>query len=264
MTATTTQASEFIIVGQCQGVGFTLWDIAPAPTDPFRRATVIEELGVDAADAFGSVNTAWGATARDAVDNFVADLREQSGLDDYSLTADSRTDRIGDVGAVRSHATCARGPVDITATVTPGPDSFTVTGAHPYDTRVHERMRSALAGAGITFPAGEVAVRIDDHRGVAETLDLAIVCAILGAAGEVDRHVLDRVVCLGVVGHSGDVYGVFGIAEVVRTAQASGYRTVVVSASKARAVRDLDLGLDVIGVRNIGEAVKYLNRLADN
>ncbi|MFJ5037963.1 hypothetical protein [Streptomyces parvulus] len=92
MTATTTPAREFIIVGQCQGTGYTLWDIAPAPVNPTGRETVLEELGVDAMDALGSVNTAYGATAREALDNFLADMRKQSGLDDYALTADSQTD----------------------------------------------------------------------------------------------------------------------------------------------------------------------------
>ncbi|MEU6594274.1 magnesium chelatase domain-containing protein [Streptomyces sp. NPDC046881] len=92
---TTTTLREFIIVGQCQGTGYTLWDAAPAPTDPARRAAVLEELGVEAADAFGSVETEHGANAREAVENFLADMRRQSGLDDYGLTADSRTDCLG-------------------------------------------------------------------------------------------------------------------------------------------------------------------------
>ncbi|WP_086728359.1 hypothetical protein [Streptomyces carpinensis] len=89
MTATTTEAREFIIVGQDQGTGYTLWDIAPAPTDPARRAAALEEIGVEAADAFGSVNTEFGTTAREAPDKFLAGMREQSGLDDYGLTADN-------------------------------------------------------------------------------------------------------------------------------------------------------------------------------
>ncbi|MFJ6561930.1 hypothetical protein ACIQMV_19130 [Streptomyces sp. NPDC091412] len=88
---TFTKVCEFIIVGQCQGTGYTLWDIAPAPTNPARRAAVLEEIGVDAADAFGSVSTERGATPREALDKFLADMREQSGLDEYGLTADSQT-----------------------------------------------------------------------------------------------------------------------------------------------------------------------------
>ncbi|MFJ2017032.1 hypothetical protein [Streptomyces nodosus] len=61
----------------------------------------------------------------------------------------------------------------------------------PCDTRVRERIQGALVRADITFPAGEVAVRIDDHQGIADTLDLATVCAIFTAAGGVDRYAPD-------------------------------------------------------------------------
>ncbi|GGZ23451.1 hypothetical protein GCM10010387_15780 [Streptomyces inusitatus] len=92
---TTTESVEFIIVGQDQGTGYTLWDIAPAPTNPGRRAAVLEELGVDAMDAFGSVHTEWAATPRAAVNRLLAAMRDQSGLDDYDLTADSQTENLG-------------------------------------------------------------------------------------------------------------------------------------------------------------------------
>ncbi|CAL9536758.1 hypothetical protein [Streptomyces sp. enrichment culture] len=92
MTATTTPVREFIIVGQCQGTGYTLWDIAPAPTDRARRDAVLEEIGMDAMDAFGSVNTECGATASEALERFLTDMRKQSGLDDYALTDDSQTE----------------------------------------------------------------------------------------------------------------------------------------------------------------------------
>ncbi|MEU6928968.1 hypothetical protein AB0A05_07370 [Streptomyces sp. NPDC046374] len=96
---TTTQVPaenrEFIIVGQCQGTGYTLWDVAPAPTDPARRGALLEELGVDAMDAFGSVTCEWAATPRGAVNKLLVAQRDRSGLDDYDLTADSQTDNLG-------------------------------------------------------------------------------------------------------------------------------------------------------------------------
>lgn len=92
---TTTPVREFIIVGQDQGTGYTLWDVAPAPTDPARRAAVLEELGVDAMDALGQVSTEWATTPRQAVARLLETLREQTGLDDYGLTPDSRTENLG-------------------------------------------------------------------------------------------------------------------------------------------------------------------------
>ncbi|MGA5497727.1 hypothetical protein ACPCSP_25525 [Streptomyces cinereoruber] len=89
------EAREFIIVGQDQGTGYTLWDIAPAPTDPTRRSVVLEELGVEAMDAFGSVTLEWATTPRAAVNQLLTARRDSSGLDDYGLTPDSRTENLG-------------------------------------------------------------------------------------------------------------------------------------------------------------------------
>ncbi|MGW2951534.1 magnesium chelatase domain-containing protein [Streptomyces eurythermus] len=259
----TTTLREFIIVGQCQGTGFTLWDIAPAPTDPARRAAVLEEIGVDAADALGDVNTERGATAREAVDNFLARMRRQSGLDDYGLTPGSRMDRIDETDAFRAHGASGRGIATITATVKPGTDSLTIAGTHPYESGiVHQRIRGGIVRAGITFPAGEVTATIDDHQSVTETLDLATTCAILAAAGQIDRCTLDRVVCLGGIGWDGYVHSVLGLGDAARTAHTRGYRTVVVPADKSRDVHALGLGLDVIGVRHIREAIERINELA--
>ncbi|MFF5968238.1 magnesium chelatase domain-containing protein [Streptomyces collinus] len=255
---------EFIIVGQCQGTGYTLWDIAPAPTDPARRAAVLEEIGVDAADALGSMNTEHGATAREALANFLADMRRQSGLDDYDLTADSRTERIDEVDAVRAHSASADGVTNITATVKPGADSLTIAGAHPYESGwVQQRIRAGLINGGYDVPAGEVAVSIDNHRNLAQTHDLATACAILAAAAQLDRYALDRVVCLGELEWDGDLGGLESVIEDgARTAHANGYRTVLVPAGQAARVRRLGLDLDVIGVSHIREAVEALNGLA--
>ncbi|MFC8887091.1 hypothetical protein ACFT54_10075 [Streptomyces cinereoruber] len=89
------EAREFIIVGQNRGNGYTLWDVAPAPTDPTRRATVLEELGIEAMDALGSVELEWATTARAAVNQLLTTLRDASGLDEYALTPDSRTENLG-------------------------------------------------------------------------------------------------------------------------------------------------------------------------
>lgn len=259
----TTLLREFIIVGQCQGTGYTLWDVAPAPTDPARRAAVLEEIGVEAADAFGSVETELGANAREAVANFLSLMRQQSGLDDYDLTDDSQTDRIAEADAVRAHGASTTGRVDITATVTPGENLFRITGAHPYDTGVQRRIHGGITRAGITFPTGTVTVCIADHRGAADTLDLATACAILGAGGQIDRYALDRIVCLGEIGWDGNVCNVMNLPAAVRAAYDGGHRTVLVPASQAVFVRRMGFdGLTVLGARHITEAIDAVNKLA--
>ena len=264
MTATPTpEVREFIIVGQCQGTGYQLWDIEPAPTNPARRAAVLEEIGVDAADAFGSVNTEHGATAREAVEAFLADMRKQSGLDDYGLAEGSQTDKLDEPAAATAHAAAAGGMATVTATVVPGLDSFGILGSHPADAGVSsQRIHGGLIRGRFALPSGQITVRIDNHRNVAGTLDLAIACAVLATAGDIDRDALGQVACIGEMGWDGYVESVYGIREAARTAHANGVRTILVPAAQATDVHDLRLGLDVIGVRHVREAADFLNRLA--
>lgn len=252
---------EFIIVGRDEGTGYTLWDVAPAPVDPVRRAAVLEEIGVDMMDVFGDVNTEHGATGREAVDAFLAAMRERSGLDDYGLTAKSYTERIDECDAVRAHAMSRRGAMNVTAAVAPGPDSFTVEGAHQ---GVRARILRSLTGSVFGFPAGEVTVRIDDDRGLSHSLDAAATCAVLAAAGRIDRWVLDRTVCLGYFEHGllHPDLGPLGVEEAARAAYELGYRTVLVSAARAADVRALGLDLAVVSAGHLAEAVNGLNRLA--
>ncbi|MEU7323390.1 hypothetical protein ABZ682_22985 [Streptomyces griseoviridis] len=261
-TKIVTEDRDFIMVGQCQGSGYTLWDIAPAPVDLTRRQMVVEELDDEAADADGSTEIVTGATAREAVNSFLMDQRQQSGLHDYDLTADSQTDRIAEVDAVRAHATPAQGAVNVFATVTPGPASFAITGAHAYDSGVTGRIKSGIEKAGLPFPTGQVSARIDDHRGASETLDLAITCAVLGAAGQIDRYALDRIACLGGV-CDGLLTPVYNLPAVVTSAHKSGYRTVLVPATQVIAARHLGLDIEVIGAHHLTQAVDVINQLVD-
>lgn len=262
MSTTETSTREFILVGQCQGTGYTLWDIAPAPTDASRRATVLEELGVDAMDAFGSVNTAHGATAREALDSFLAEMREQSGLDDYGLTADSKTDNLGDSDVIHAYGAASTGTVEIKVAIQAGPDAFLMRGGHPHDAMGYVRIHDGIVAAGFAFPEGTVAVRIDNHRNVTSTLDLATACGVLAAAGEVDRFTLDRTVLLGELRFDGHVSSLPGIADAARSAETCGYHAVVVPVAQLGDVLHLGLDLEVIGVRTLREAVTYLNREA--
>ncbi|MEW2568347.1 magnesium chelatase domain-containing protein [Streptomyces sp. NPDC047070] len=261
MSATLT---EFIIVGQCQGTGYTLWDIAPAPVDPTRRAVALEELGVDAMDAFGSVETVHGATPREAVANFLAQMREQSGLDDYDLTADSRTDTLENLENLRDDATHAvaagrTGLARIKVTVNAGGTyGLQIHGKHDLDPGAEGRILNGIYGGGLTVPDGAVRVAIDDHRNLTATLDLAIACAILGAAGEVDEHALQQTVILGELGHGGSVETLPGVPEAARAARDAGYRAVMVPASWLRDVRREVPGINVIGVRHLRDAVRFL------
>ncbi|WP_329046879.1 MULTISPECIES: hypothetical protein [unclassified Streptomyces] len=91
-----TETREFIIVGKNTGASYTLWDVMPAPTDRARRDMVLEEIGVDVHDAFGSCHMQWATTATGAVNQLLTALREVSGVDDYALSEDSNRDALAE------------------------------------------------------------------------------------------------------------------------------------------------------------------------
>ncbi|MGA5497729.1 magnesium chelatase domain-containing protein [Streptomyces cinereoruber] len=170
---------------------------------------------------------------------------------------------MADTATARAHTTSARGPIVVTATITPGPDSFTITGAHAYDTSRHGRIQGGLTRGGFSFPAGEVDVRIDKHWNLTDTLDLAVACAILAAGGQIDPGILDRVVLLGGMGWTGHLDPVMGVADCAHMARQGDRRTILVPAEQSMRVHRLDFGLDVVGVRSVREAADFLNRQAD-
>ncbi|MGY3199740.1 magnesium chelatase domain-containing protein [Streptomyces sp. TE5632] len=260
---TATQARDFIIIGRLDAASYTLWDIAPAPTDLSRRQRVVEELGVETGDAFGQVDIVQGATATEALDSFLGGLRWASGNPDFALAPNSNTDGLALV-SVSAYGAAKGGVVPVDVSLTPGPDSFQIIGWHPYDSTAHARIRGAMEAGGFTFPSGMLVARIADHHNVAGTLDLATACAILGAGGQLDPRVLSQIVLLGELnGFSGAVETLPGVTDAARTAHLNGYRTVFVPARQAQDVRALGLGLNVIGVRDLTEAVATLRALAD-
>ncbi|MCX4458593.1 hypothetical protein OOK58_42550 [Streptomyces sp. NBC_01728] len=260
MTATT---PEFIIVGRQDAASYTLWDIAPAPADLTRRQKVVEELEVEAGDALGQVDIIKGATAAEALDSFLDGLRWASGNPEYALAPNSDTSNLAAASAHANGAARA-GMVLVEATVWPGADSFRITGWHHYDRTADARIRDAIVSCGFTFPDGGVSVRIDNHRGVAGTLDLAAACTILAASGQLDPRGLDQVVLLGELrGFDGAIDALPGITDAATTAHLNGHRTVFVPARQAHDVRALGLGLNVVGVRDLTAAVTTLRALAE-
>ncbi|MCX4609428.1 magnesium chelatase domain-containing protein [Streptomyces mirabilis] len=258
-----TPIPEFIIVGRQDAASYTLWDIAPAPADLTRRRRAVEELEVEAGDALGQVDIIKGATAAEALDSFLDGLRWASGNPEYALAPNSNTSNLA-VAAACANGAARAGMVLVEATVWPGPDGFRITGWHHYDSTPDKRIRDAIVSSGFTFPDGGVSVRIDNHQGVAGTLDLAAACTILAASGQLDPGVLDQVVLLGELrGFDGAIDSLPGITDAATTAHLNGHRTVFVPARQAHDVRALGLGLNVVGVRDLAAAVTTLRALGD-
>ncbi|MYX39010.1 MULTISPECIES: magnesium chelatase domain-containing protein [unclassified Streptomyces] len=252
---------EYIVAGQKQGAGFELWDVAPAPTDPDKRARALEELEVDAHDAFGTIETVWAATAREAVTTLVAELGKVSGLADYGLTEDSNTDCLSpaakaEPGKARAAAVVGRVLHEVEAGFIAGHGPFRVTDFDGTEQReTSDRILAAILNSGIGWPGGTVAARTT-WTGPSPAGDLAIACAALSAAGPLPGTVLEHVAVIGELGLDGTLRSAGDVPAAVAAARNVGRRTVVVPAEHGA----LDLpGVFVCGAGNLRDALALLN-----
>lgn len=275
-TNPTTETREFIIVGQERGTSYCLWDVAPAPTDPTKRAMVLEEVGVDAMDAMGSVHTEHATSARAAVDQLITDLREQSGIGSYGLADDSQLDSYNAEAPAqpateepepfgRAHTLSATRDTGyrIAASTVPGLPAFNVDGLpvrSPNETR--DRVRAGVINSGLDWPMVNVLVRIAPITGMdgssvgTSGLDLAIACSVLAAAGQLPGDCLAGAAMVGELGLDGAVRVPYDLTTTVSRIAAGGATTVLVPTP---AVDDVaTAGVRVIGVGSLDEALAVL------
>jgi hypothetical protein len=273
-TNTTTREIEFIIVGQHQGASFQLWDVAPAPTDAWRRAAVLEELRVDAMDTFGDLTTEWGESPRAAVDKFLAEKREQSGLDHYGLSADSQTDCLGPApapapapepdlapyGGARSLSAAVATPYRVFALSQPGTASLTIDGL-PNRTGIEtrDRVRAALVNSGLRLPHTRLTIQatacaLQPNHGSSTGLDLAIACTALAACNQIAPESLAGTAMVGELGLDGKVRIPRDLADQVRALAASGVKTAIVPDGIGDVLNGIT-GIRTISVGSLNEAL---------
>jgi hypothetical protein len=272
---TSSDTREFVIIGQDQGTGFQLWDVAPAPADPDPRAAVMEELGVDAMDAFGDLTTVWGASPRAAVQAFLVEMRERSGLDDYGLTADSQTDCLGPepepapepdpapYGRARTLSAAVDVAYRVFALSQPGVASLTINGLpnrHGIETR--DRVRAGVVNSGLYWPNTRLTVQAtprDDQpkHGSSTGLDLAIACTALAACNHIAPESLAGTAMVGELGLDGKVRAPRDLPDLVRALAASGARTVIVPDGAADVLAGIG-GVRTVPVGSLNEALAVL------
>ncbi|KPI33289.1 hypothetical protein OV450_1377 [Actinobacteria bacterium OV450] len=240
----TTDVREFIIVGQDQGDSYLLWDVAPAPTNPTKRAIVLEELGVDAMDALGSVHTEYAASPRAAVDQLIDRRRETTGIDSYALHPKSDLDNYRPAAPQPANDTEPYGAADaigtawdsgyhVHASSTPGLPVFNVDGLGGlHHVEIRDRVRAGIINSGLTWPLTNVYVqvtRIGQSTKVAgSALDLAIACATLAAAGDIHPDALAGVTLVGELGLDGRLRVPRGMEYLHALLPTTGTDTVIV------------------------------------
>ncbi|MFG2718063.1 YifB family Mg chelatase-like AAA ATPase [Streptomyces sp. NPDC048416] len=150
--------------------------------------------------------------------------------------------------------------VEVQADLEPGVAAFTLVGLPDKSlAESRDRVRAAIANSGDTWPQKKLTVGLSPAS-VPKSgagFDLAIACAILGAAERIDPRELTDLVMIGELGLDGRVRPVRGILPAVLAAAEAGYEQVVVPEQTA-AEASLVPGISVLGVRSLRQLVAVL------
>ncbi|MFB7648078.1 YifB family Mg chelatase-like AAA ATPase [Streptomyces sp. NPDC056084] len=150
--------------------------------------------------------------------------------------------------------------VEVQADLEPGVAAFTLVGLPDKSlAESRDRVRAAVVNSGDSWPQKKLTVGLSPAS-VPKSgagFDLAIACAILGAAERIDPRELTDLVMIGELGLDGRVRPVRGILPAVLAAAEAGYEQVVVPEQTA-AEAALVPGISVLGVRSLRQLVAVL------
>ncbi|CAL9425520.1 YifB family Mg chelatase-like AAA ATPase [Streptomyces sp. enrichment culture] len=150
--------------------------------------------------------------------------------------------------------------VEVQADLEPGVAAFTLVGLPDKSlTESRDRVRAAVVNSGGEWPQKKLTVGLSPASvpKAGSGFDLAVACAVLGAAERIDPRVLADIVMIGELGLDGRVRPVRGILPAVLAAADAGYQQVVVPECAA-AEAALVPGVSVLGVRNLRQLIAVL------
>lgn len=150
--------------------------------------------------------------------------------------------------------------VEVQADLEPGVAAFTLVGLPDKSlTESKDRVRAAVVNSGGEWPQKKLTVGLSPAsvpKG-GSGFDLAVACAVLGAAERIDPRVLADIVMVGELGLDGRVRPVRGVLPAVLAAADAGYEQVVVPECTA-AEAALVPGVSVLGVRSLRQLIAVL------
>ncbi|MET9369206.1 YifB family Mg chelatase-like AAA ATPase [Streptomyces griseoflavus] len=150
--------------------------------------------------------------------------------------------------------------VEVQADLEPGVAAFTLVGLPDKSlTESRDRVRAAVVNSGGEWPQKKLTVGLSPASvpKAGSGFDLAVACAVLGAAERIDPRVLADIVMIGELGLDGRVRPVRGILPAVLAAAYAGYEQVVVPECAA-AEASLVPGVSVLGVRSLRRLIAVL------
>ncbi|MFB8088928.1 YifB family Mg chelatase-like AAA ATPase [Streptomyces sp. NPDC055992] len=150
--------------------------------------------------------------------------------------------------------------VEVQADLEAGVAAFTLVGL-PDKSLVEsrDRVRAAVANSGAEWPQKKLTVGLSPASvpKSGSGFDLAVACAVLGAAERIDPASIADVVMIGELGLDGRVRPVRGVLPAVLAAADAGYRQVVVPEQTAGEAA-LVPGVSVLGVRSLRQLIAVL------
>ncbi|MDQ0993305.1 YifB family Mg chelatase-like AAA ATPase [Streptomyces sp. V3I7] len=150
--------------------------------------------------------------------------------------------------------------VEVQADLEPGVAAFTLVGLPDKSlTESRDRVRAAVVNSGAEWPQKKLTVGLSPASvpKAGSGFDLAVACAVLGAAERIDPRVLADIVMIGELGLDGRVRPVRGILPAVLAAADAGYEQVVVPECAA-AEAALVPGVSVLGIRSLRQLIAVL------
>ncbi|MEU1125123.1 ATP-binding protein [Streptomyces sp. NPDC005899] len=150
--------------------------------------------------------------------------------------------------------------VEVQADLEPGVAAFTLVGL-PDKSLIEsrDRVRAAVVNSGAEWPQKKLTVGLSPASvpKAGSGFDLAVACAVLGAAERIDPAAIADVVMIGELGLDGRVRPVRGVLPAVLAAAEAGYEQVVVPEQTAGEAA-LVPGISVLGVRSLRQLIAVL------
>ncbi|MFJ8847817.1 YifB family Mg chelatase-like AAA ATPase [Streptomyces cyaneofuscatus] len=150
--------------------------------------------------------------------------------------------------------------VEVQADLEPGVAAFTLVGL-PDKSLIEsrDRVRAAVVNSGAEWPQKKLTVGLSPASvpKSGSGFDLAVACAVLGAAERIDPAAIADVVMIGELGLDGRVRPVRGVLPAVLAAAEAGYQQVVVPEQTAGEAA-LVPGVSVLGVRSLRQLIAIL------
>lgn len=150
--------------------------------------------------------------------------------------------------------------VEVQADLEAGVAAFTLVGL-PDKSLIEsrDRVRAAVVNSGAEWPQKKLTVGLSPASvpKSGSGFDLAVACAVLGAAERIDPASIADVVMIGELGLDGRVRPVRGVLPAVLAAAEAGYRQVVVPEQTAGEAA-LVPGVSVLGVRSLRQLIAVL------